>query len=260
MTHTYLGWSGFLITGGDTRVAVDPHWSSWTGPGALPPWDLSPLDGIVLSHGHGDHSADVPSLLTLHPRAWLAVSPGLADWARELGIGDRLRVVRPRATVDMGEGVELRLVPGVHVGEGVSPQVVRALQYGLRHPMDALHLVKEAFTGPDGGVHSVFLRMPDGRTYLHAAETLHRGTDPGRWREEVAGASVDVLLLGVEPGEERAAALLGAAVDAGEVVTFSPHAEQRAHFGLGDLEDVRWERVDVRIESRRAEPSAARSP
>ncbi len=254
---TYLGWSGFLVNAGDARVAIDPHWSSWKEPGALPPWDLTPLDGIVLTHGHGDHSGDIPALLTLHPKAWLAVGPGLESWAADLDLGGRLRVLPPLEEVVLQEGVSVRMLPGIHVGEG-AVQAVRLVQYGLRRPLDALHLAREAMNGAGGGVYAVALRMPDGTSVLHAAETLHRGTDASVWEAQVADLEPDVLLLGVEPGEERAAGRLGAAVGAGHTIMFSPHASQREHFRLDAR--VRWTDVDRGLGAVRARATTDPSP
>ncbi len=258
MNISYLGWSGFLLEGGDVRIAIDPHWSSWTSPGELPPWDLTPLDGIVLSHGHGDHAGDVPELLRLHPKAWLAVGPGLQGWASELGIGDRLHVL-PLEIESEVEGVKLLLLPGEHVGEGMLAQGRKLVRYGLRRPISALELAKHAFEGERGGTHAVYVKLPDDSTVLHAAEVLHRHTPAALWRRQVEGLEPQTLLLGVEPGEERAAATLATAVNAGTIRTFSPHAVTRAHFGLrGD--SVRWEDVERPLFATRAEQVETAAP
>jgi len=257
MKATYLGWSGFLLEGGDVRVAIDPHWSSWTQPGALPPWDLTPLDGIVLSHGHNDHAGDVPDLLRLHPRAWLAIGPGLRAWGEALGIGSRLRILPINLPADV-HGVSVRLLPGEHVGEGLVAQGRTMLRYGLRRPVSALGLARYAFGGPGGGTHAVFVRMPDGSSALHAAEVLHRKTRTGAWARQVAGIKPDLFLLGVEPGEEKAAARHALAVNAVQVRTFSPHARTRDHFGFDG--GVVWDLVERPLHATRAQPLVGASP
>lgn len=258
MNTSYLGWSGFLLDDGETRIAIDPHWSSWTSPGELPPWDLTPLNGIVLSHGHGDHAGDVPELMRLHPKAWLAVGPGLRAWASELGLADRVHILPLEIETEI-EGVKLLLLPGEHVGEGLLAQGRKLARYGLRRPISALELARQAFEGERGGTHAVHVQMPDGSTVLHAAEVLHRHTPAALWRRQVEGLEPQVLLLGVEPGEERAAATLATAVNAGSIRTFSPHAITRAHFGVrGDK--VRWEDVEQPLFATRAEPVEIAAP
>lgn len=246
---TYLGWSGFLLDGG-ARIAIDPHWSSWTRPGELPPWDLTPLEGIVLSHGHPDHCGDVPALMKLHPHAWLAVGAGLRSWGQSLGIGDRLVVLGEEVPRTLGE-VRLTLLPGTHVGEGVLPQALSFAKYLVKRPGSALQLARESVAAPGGAAHAVVVELPEG-TVVHAAETLHRETDRSLWRRQVGGRSVDVLLLGVEPGEERSAARAALEVDAGRVLAFSPHERQRQHFGVG--RPVRWDRVTSLVPAERASP------
>jgi L-ascorbate metabolism protein UlaG (beta-lactamase superfamily) len=244
---TWLGWSGFLLDGG-RRVAVDPHWSSWTESGALPPWDLTPLDGIVLSHGHPDHCADVPALLRLHPRAWLAVGQGMRRWGEALGIGGRLRVLGEEVPAAFDD-VTVTLLPGTHVGDRLSTQALSFARYLVHRPVSALQLLKESVAAPGGAAHAVVVELPGG-TVLHAAETLHRSTDLLRWQGQVQGRAIDVLLLGVEPGEELGAARAASVVGAERVIAFSPHQRQREHFRVGT--DVSWARVESGLPVERA--------
>ena len=244
---TWLGWSGFLLVGGK-RVAVDPHWSSWTKRGELPPWDLTPLDGIVLSHGHPDHCGDVPALMSLHPSAWLAVGPGLAGWAKTLDLGRRLFVLGEELPTEI-DGVTVTLLPGEHVGEGLAVQARSFARYFSRRPVSALQLLAAAASTPRGGTHAVLLELPEG-TVLHASETLHQRTNLSLWQRQVEGREVDVLLLGVEPGEESSAAKAGAMVGAGRVIAFSPHERQREHFRV--RRDVAWSRVQDLLPVERA--------
>ncbi len=244
---TWLGWSGFLLDGGK-RVAVDPHWSSWTRPGELPPWDLTPLDGVVISHGHLDHCGDVPALMHLHPHAWLAVGPDLRAWGEGLGIGARLKVLGEGLSADLG-GVRITLLPGEHVGDTLFDQALSFARYLVQRPVSALSLLADSIRAPGGAAHAIVIDLPEGRV-LHAAETLHETTDLPLWQRQIEGLHVDLLLLGVEPGEELGASRAAALLDADRVIAFSPHQRQREHFGVGT--EVAWTRVQRNLPVERA--------
>jgi len=83
---TWFGHSTFLLeTAAGTRVMIDP----WiTGNPRCPERlaDPGPVDAIVLSHGHGDHTADVVRLAAeRQPKAVLAMVE-LADWFGAQGV------------------------------------------------------------------------------------------------------------------------------------------------------------------------------
>ena len=87
---------------------------------------------------------------------------------------------------------------------------------------------------------AILLDLPDGARIIHAAETLHRKTDLKAWRRAVGPRAVDLLLLGVEPGEERAALTAARAIEARDILCFSPHANTRAHLGVAEHQRVDW--------------------
>ena len=140
----------------------------------------------------------------------------------------------------MLNGVEIRTMPGVHVGDGLMPQLKKLLRYGLRSPRALAQILRATADTPrNAAVNAIALRMSGGLHILHAAETVHgEGAAMASPFKEDAHP-LDLLLLGVEPGEEAAC---GRAIQAwGSVRTllFSPHQKTRARFGLGP--EVHWQ-------------------
>ncbi len=258
-TARYLGWSGFLLEDGERRVAIDPHWSGFQATGSLPLFDLTPLTGIVLSHGHPDHVADAPTLLRLHPTCWAVGDVKVAAWLRDKvpEARDRVFTAMPNETL-LRDGIEITLRPGVHVGEGPLGELRKLLHYARRAPISTVRLLRATHDSPKtAGVYSIELRLPDGFRVLHAAETVHRASprpDPAT----DAGA-LDLFLLGVEPGEEDACRQEMARADSKQTLLFSPHAATREVFR--DDAHVRWDLLLGGANSaQRAIPSTDLSP
>jgi L-ascorbate metabolism protein UlaG (beta-lactamase superfamily) len=239
-TARYLGWSGFLLEDSDQRVAIDPHWSGFGATGSLPTFDLTPLTGIVISHGHPDHVADVPTLLRLHPRSWAVADITVAAWLRDKvpDARDRITTARSNETV-LKDGVEITLRPGVHVGDSGLHQLRKLLRYVRRSPWATLQLLRATHDSPStAGVYSIELKWPDGDRVLHAAETVHRGA-PSDAATGLAGTGHDLFLLGVEPGEEEACRREMVREGSKQTLLFSPHAGTREVFS--DDAQVEWD-------------------
>lgn len=85
---TWFGQSTFVVeTAAGTRVMIDPF---ITGNPVCPErlHDPGPLDLIVLTHGHGDHTSDVVRLATeKRPKAVVAMIE-LAAWFASQGVSD----------------------------------------------------------------------------------------------------------------------------------------------------------------------------
>ena len=56
----FLGHAGFLVTEGDTRIAIDP-WLSGNPVAKKGEGDIA-CDHLVITHGHADHFTDVPAI------------------------------------------------------------------------------------------------------------------------------------------------------------------------------------------------------
>lgn len=258
-TARYLGWSGFLLEDGDRRVAIDPHWTGFEPSGSLPTFDLTPLTGMVLSHGHPDHVADAPTLLRLHPKSWAVGDVKVAAWlrARVPEAADRVFTAHPNERI-VRDGIEITLRPGVHVGDSGLGQLRKLLHYARRAPFATARLLKATHDSPKtAGVYSIELKLSDGFRVLHAAETVHR--DAPRNDPSTVIPDLDLFLLGVEPGEEDACRKEMARAASKQTLLFSPHAATRKVFR--DDAHVRWEMLLGGANSaQRAFPSTDLSP
>ena len=100
---TWLGHGSFQIdTPAGARILIDPwHDGNPAWPEGLV---IDRCDAILLTHGHGDHSGDVPGLAQAHS-APVATYVELAAWIESQGVSD---------TVGFGKGGAIDLA-GVHV-------------------------------------------------------------------------------------------------------------------------------------------------
>lgn len=240
-----LGWSGFVVESMGVRVVFDPHWSVWRDKCQSPPWDLHAPHVILASHGHDDHFQDVPTLLRSHPNAAFAGAPELvAELKRRLPADHGGRTVVP-LPADRWSGVgpiAATRIPGTHVG-GVTlvENGLRFFRYLRRRPFWACDLLAHHLLDPSfGGVQSLLVRFPSGESVVHACECVHRHMDVPTFCEAIhnrLGGPPDLLLIGVEPGDEAWCAAAVARLGSKRSVVFTPHAPTRRWFRLNGEHD-----------------------
>lgn len=200
--------SGYLLTAGGARLLLD------LGNGAfgalqrhLDPWLL---DGVVLSHLHADHCADMTNLVVhrrYHPVPPATVGPlpvlGPADTATRLALAyaaspeerestDLSDVLAFRKAADGGvlAGVTVRTAPVAHPVETYAVRV----EHGERS------LVYSGDTGPCPAL----VELAEGADVL-LCEASWPHVVPGRWTEPPAG----LHMSGRQAGEHAAAAGVG---------------------------------------------------
>ena len=231
LSVTWLGHSAFLLAlGNGKRVLTDPWITNPNCPAELSRADaLNPLDLILLSHGHGDHTGEIlnvarssgaPVVCVFEAGLYL-MEKGLKN-VRDMGIGGTQEVggvrVTMTAAVHSGSIEEGREI--VYLG-GATGFVVRADQtptfyfagdtalFGdmkligeLYHPEVAFLPIGDHYTmGPDtAAIAAKWLGV-------RAVVPMHWGTfpllhgTPAQTRTHLAGTDIEVVEL--VPGQTR---------------------------------------------------------
>ncbi len=119
---TWIGHSTFLVRMDGVAFLTDPMFSqraspfSFMGPGRMVPPGIPlekvpPVDFVLLSHDHYDHT-DLPTVKELARRGVpFIVPPGLGEWVRQVG-GKAIELARWQAVER--EGVRIESVPAQH--------------------------------------------------------------------------------------------------------------------------------------------------
>ena len=200
--------SGYLLTAGDVRLLLDLGNGSF---GALQrhldPWLL---DGVVLSHLHADHCADMTNLVVhrrYHPAPPLAVDPlpvfGPADTATRLALAYAASP-EERESTDLSDVLAFRkaadggAVGDVTVRTALVAHPVEA--YALRVEHEGASLVYSGDTGPC----TALVELAAGADVL-LCEASWPHVVPGRWTEPPGG----LHMSGRQAGEHAAAAGVG---------------------------------------------------
>ena len=200
--------SGYLLTAGDVRLLLDLGNGSF---GALQrhldPWLL---DGVVLSHLHADHCADMTNLVVhrrYHPAPPLAVDPlpvfGPADTATRLALAYAASP-EERESTDLSDVLAFRkaadggAVGDVTVRTALVAHPVEA--YALRVEHEGASLVYSGDTGPCAAL----VELAQGADVL-LCEASWPHVVPGRWTEPPG----DLHMSGRQAGEHAAAAGVG---------------------------------------------------
>jgi L-ascorbate metabolism protein UlaG (beta-lactamase superfamily) len=110
MQIDFIGHATFELVDGDTRVLIDPFLSPHNPAAQLSAEDVDPTH-IALTHGHGDHAADVVAVAKRTGAPCVAVTD-LAGWLSEQGVED-VSNANIGGTVDFDWG-SVKLVPAWH--------------------------------------------------------------------------------------------------------------------------------------------------
>ena len=147
MQITWLGHSSFLIEGSSVRLLIDPFLSGNPAyENAIKP-DLSNLDLILLTHGHGDHLGDAIALAGKTGAKVIAIFE-LAQYLIRHGV--------PSENV-----IDMNIGGGVEVG-GVTVHMVQALHSNS---------IMERGTFIYGGFPTGFVVEMEGSCIYHAGDT-----------------------------------------------------------------------------------------
>ena len=236
---TWLGWSGFRIEAGGQTVLVDAHKGGLEPHPSPPPteWGTG-ADFVVVSHGHYDHSGSTDVLLRRNPTAPFVSSPIVVDFARQHW---GLEPTRPTYSELKTDSVSVELLPGVHYSMPRHRAMARSLRWSVLSPSSMRRLMAQMKSSPGAApVRAVRIGL-GGLRVLHACEVVHRRTDFQQAASWVGGEPLDVFLVGVEPGEERAALRLVATLKPTVTILFSPHQESRDWFDKGRARAPRFQ-------------------
>lgn len=160
---TFHGHAAFeLVTSKGTRLMFDP-WLDQNPKADIKTADVSNLDYILVSHGHGDHFSDVIKLAKKTSATVLATF----------------------------ELVSLCQAQGVKHGHGMSVGGGYRFPFGVAKLTPALH-----GTGIDGGAHGIHSTMPNGWWLdLGDARVYHAGDTALLTDMQLLQGKVDVALL-----------------------------------------------------------------
>jgi len=108
---TFHGHACFVLEGDGKRVIIDPFLTG--NPAAdIGPDKLPPLDGILLSHGHGDHLGDAVALSQRH-KATIVATAELAQFCKDQGATSHAMHIGGAREFPFGK---VKLVPAFHGG------------------------------------------------------------------------------------------------------------------------------------------------
>ncbi len=242
MRYRWLGTAGFEIISGATSILIDPYLTR--NPRARPAQPLGSGDfaharAILVSHGHFDHTYDVPKLVETSEALVYASSTVCASLAARGVPWSRLRARWPGEEVVVGP-FRIIAIPACHVT--FDPRLVFTTLWRCRD--DLAHLARLGTSRFPTGEVLGWLIEAEGKTLLHL------GSACMSW---IPDRRVDAFLVPVQ-GRTDICAVAAALVDRVRPALVIPHHHDDFYPPLSryiDLEpfltEVRLRRPGIRI-------------
>ena len=109
----YLGHAAFEVVVDGKKIIIDPFLTG-NPKAAAKPEEITGVDLVVLTHGHGDHIGDAVTILKNNPQAKVVAIYELANYIGEQ-LGDPSRAVGGNMGGPMlVDGLKIALVPATH--------------------------------------------------------------------------------------------------------------------------------------------------
>ncbi len=206
MRYRWLGTAGFELVSGRTSILLDPYMTR--NPGARPAQplkarDLGHAEAVFLTHGHFDHTFDVPQLVE-NSRAVVYASPTVCASLALRGVAwTRLRPRWPGEAAEVGP-FRVTAVPACHVT--FDAHLVLATLWRCRGVLaDLARLGTSRY--PTGEVLGWLVEV-EGKTLLHLGSACMRWVPdrrvdaflvPVQGRTDICAVAAD-LVARVRPG------------------------------------------------------------
>lgn len=150
----YIKWYGTASLGiksGDKRLLIDPFFNRNPELPCAQPEDFAEYDAILLTHGHYDHLADVPGIVSQSgARVFCTATP--AGTLIKAGVSpENIKIITPGARLSIN-GFSVEVYKSKHVVFDVGTIIRHAVSFDFyRHLPTSLKLISTAFTMPEAG-------------------------------------------------------------------------------------------------------------